>query len=186
MRGIKRHVEGDTTKPRGVARRYFFDNCWARLVLTPSGGIPAIDDVTPGNADCDLAKLDDDEDIEDITDADAISVYNHGPKIPGETYILAVRDPWSRWWAVPGSLKTNAIFKTGGGGISVATDWDTPTGATCTMYRFDGTDLVLYSPSITAQVFNMNADYAVEGNTYIQAVLIDGAWFCSWEPCVIP
>ena len=182
IRLVKQWFPQLTGNPQAAPQR----NTWSRVVLTPSGGIPAVDDVTPGDADCNLAWVESGGDIEELTNPDPITVYNHGPKIPGDTYILAVRDPWSRWWAVPGSLKTNAILKTGVGGIAVATDWDTPTGATCTMYRFDGTEFVVYSPSITETVYNMNADYAVEGDTYIQAVLIDGAWFASWEPCVIP
>lgn len=74
-----------------------------------------------------------------------------------------------------------AIFKTVAG-IGARSDADTPTGATCVRYLFDGADFVAYSPSISDTVYNMSSE-AVAANTFIQCKLIDGAWFVDVEPC---
>ncbi len=158
------------------------DNVWSRIVKTPSGGIPAYDEPDPGNAECDLCRKNDDDELDVIEAGVAVlDVWNASASpVAGATFISAWRDPWGTWWAAP--VFSGAFFLTPSGGIPAATQKFTPSFVQAQRYQFNGLTIAAFIPPKFEALGN-HIQSAIGGNKVVQAKLIDGSWFVDVEPC---
>jgi hypothetical protein len=70
------------------------------VALTPSGGIPGRSGTIPGSAECDIYKINTDEELEAVPDFSK-TVYNVAQgTVAGSSYVDISRDKYGRWLAV--------------------------------------------------------------------------------------